>query len=100
MKGTKGQTGDGVLFGKDEYRTYTGYDGLIRDVTCYAERIRDRAWEQLKDHYPTQPGETPIAWLWARTATCPNPACGIETILTTSWWLLKKKGDLAWTTHR
>ena len=27
---------------------------------------------------------------------CPNPACGVRTVLSTSWWLSKKKGDLAW----
>src|SRR6476660_9265336 len=41
-------------------------------------------------------GERPVAWLWARTAHCPNPACGIETILATTWWLNKKRGELAW----
>lgn len=95
-KGSKSGDATAALFGDGEVKTYTGYDGLIRDVTYYAEQIRDRAWEKLKDHYPSQPGETPIAWLWARTAICPNPACGIETVLTTSWWLSKKKGDLAW----
>lgn len=34
--------------------------------------------------------------MWVRTATCPNPACGIVTPLTTSWWLSKKKQNLAW----
>jgi len=77
-------------------RIYDGYNGLVRDVTYWAEQIRDQAWAQIKDVYPSRSGETPIAWLWARTAPCPNPACGIETILTTSWWLSKKKGDLAW----
>ena len=76
--------------------TYEGYDGLIRDVTYYAEQIRDNAWEQLKAFYPSQPGETPIAWLWGRTAKCPNPACGLETVLTTTWALSSKSGDLAW----
>lgn len=86
-----------VLFtASGKAKSYGEYDGLSCDVTYYAEQIRDQAWAQLKDHYPSQPGETPIAWLWARTAICPNPACGIETVLTTSWWLSKKKGDLAW----
>jgi putative DNA methylase len=74
----------------------TGYDGLtgvVRDVTYYAERIRHEAWNRLQAFYPSQPGETPVAWLWARTAPCPNPACGVETVLTTSWWLSKKKGS-------
>jgi putative DNA methylase len=79
-------------------KAYSGYEGLIRDVTYYADQIRDQAWEQIGEYYPAQPGETPIAWLWARTAICPNPACGIETVLTTSWWLSKKAGELAWIT--
>lgn len=78
------------------FKTYLGYEGLVRDVTYYAEQIREAAWEQLKVHYPSPPGETPIAWLWARTVNCSNPACGEETILTTSWWLSKKDGALAW----
>ena len=92
-KGTKKQL---QLDSGDHPVIYSGYDGLIRDVTYYAEQIREQAWEQLKDYYPAQPGETPVVWLWARTVQCPNPACRIETVLTTSWWLSKKKGDLAW----
>lgn len=76
--------------------TEAGLPGLASDVGYYAERIRDKAWQALSDYYPIPAGETPVAWIWARTATCPNPACGIETILTTSWWLSKKKGELAW----
>jgi len=37
-----------------------------------------------------------IAWLWARTVTCPNPACQAEMPLTNKWWLSKKKGREAW----
>jgi putative DNA methylase len=33
-----------------------------------------------------------IAWLWARTIPCPNPACGINMPLLRSWWIGKKKG--------
>lgn len=77
-------------------RTYSRYDGLKQDVSYYAELVRAQAWDQLKQHYPIGEGETPVAWLWARTARCPNPACRIETVLTTSWWLSKKKNDLAW----
>ena len=39
---------------------------------------------------------TVIAWIWARTVTCPNPACGIEMPLARSWWLGKKKGKEAY----
>ena len=89
-------TARGEIPGAATPHTFTGHDGLIRDVTYYANRIRDQAWNQLQSHYPSQAGETPVAWLWARTAKCPNPTCRLETVLTTSWWLSKKSGDLAW----
>lgn len=39
---------------------------------------------------------TLIAWLWARTVTCPNPACGATMPLAASYWLSKKKHRQAW----
>ena len=39
---------------------------------------------------------TVIAWLWARTVTCPNPACGAQMPLVRSFELSKKKGKQAW----
>ncbi len=41
-------------------------------------------------------GETVIAWLWARTVKCPNPACGVQMPLVRSFDLSKKKGRRAW----
>lgn len=71
--------------------------GLAEDVRRYGEWMRDRAEEEIGHLYPkaTLPGggEAPvIAWIWARTVRCPNPACGIEMPLVRSWWLSKKKG--------
>ena len=43
---------------------------------------------------------TAIAWIWARSVTCPNPACGIEMPLVRSWWLGKKKGKEAYIVPR
>lgn len=80
----------------DAQTPFTGLDGLVRDVEFHAERIRQAAIDRLRDAFPKTPGEVPVAWLWARTVPCTNPACGVETILTTTWWLSKKKGDLAW----
>jgi putative DNA methylase len=39
---------------------------------------------------------TVIAWIWARTVKCPNPACGCETPLVHSFGLSKKKGKEAY----
>jgi putative DNA methylase len=36
-----------------------------------------------------------IAWTWARTVTCPNPACGAEIPLA-STWLSKTKATPTW----
>jgi putative DNA methylase len=76
--------------------TWKGTAGLAADVRYYGQWIRDRAWERIGHLYPELEGETVIAWLWARTVKCPNPACGAELPLVTSYWLSKKKGQQAW----
>ena len=74
--------------------------GLAEDVRRYGGWIRDEAERRIGDSYPKAllpdgSSGTVIAWLWARTVTCPNPACGIELPLVRSWWLGKKKGKEA-----
>jgi putative DNA methylase len=39
---------------------------------------------------------TVIAWLWARTVKCPNPACSCQMPLVRSFQLSTKKGKEAW----
>ena len=39
---------------------------------------------------------TVIAWIWARTVKCPNPTCGCEMPLASSFVLSKKKRKEAW----
>ncbi len=75
--------------------------GLAEDVRRYGGWMRERAQERIGHLYP--PAKLPdgstapvIAWIWARTATCPNPACGIEMPLTSKWRLGKKKGKEAY----
>ena len=41
-------------------------------------------------------GMTVIAWLWARTVKCPNPACGATMPLVRSFHLSTKAGKKAW----
>lgn len=75
----------------------SAYEGLAQDLTHYATLVGARAIAELGSAYPTSGSEvTPIAWIWARTMICPNPACGNSTVLTTSWWLSKKTGRKAW----
>ncbi|TXH45532.1 MAG: DUF1156 domain-containing protein [Actinobacteria bacterium] len=75
--------------------------GLAEDVRRYGAWMRDEAERRIGHLYPkaTLPDGTKanvIAWIWARTVTCPNPACGIEMPLVRSWWLGKKKGKEAY----
>lgn len=83
--------------------TWPGATGLAEDVRRYGSWMRDEAEKRIGHLYPkvTLPVEhggeaTVIAWLWARTVTCPNPACGAEMPLVRSFELSKKKGKQAW----
>ncbi|WP_068492370.1 DUF1156 domain-containing protein [Pseudoclavibacter helvolus] len=75
--------------------------GLTEDVRRYGEWMRDEAFRRVGDMYPKAKlsdgtEASVIAWIWARTVTCPNPTCGIDTPLVRSWWLGKKKGKEAY----
>ncbi len=77
--------------------TYRGAQGLAEDVRYYGQWMRERAEARIGHLYPKGPnGETVIAWLWARTVTCPNPACGATMPLVRSFALSTKKGKEAW----
>ncbi|WP_239657042.1 DUF1156 domain-containing protein [Mycobacterium riyadhense] len=75
--------------------------GLAEDVRRYGQWMRDEAEKRIGHLYPKATvadgsQATVIAWIWARTVTCPNPACGIAMPLVRSWWLGKKKGKEAY----
>lgn len=74
----------------------TGLDAFVGDVLALAGLIRTRVANAVASTYGDAGGNGEVAWLWARTVTCPNPACGTSTVLSTTWWLSKRKGDLAW----
>jgi putative DNA methylase len=95
-------------------RKWTRAQGLAEDVQYYANWMLKEAQVQLGSTYPQieitkdmaaerrdllhQVGNklTVIAWLWARTIRCPNPACGGEIPLIGSYWLCQKKDKKAW----
>lgn len=78
--------------------------GLAEDVRYYGEWMKQEAYNRIGHLYPKVrvPREqgggeaTVIAWIWARTVKCPNPACGCEMPLASSFVLSKKKGKEAW----
>lgn len=80
--------------------------GLAEDIRRYAAWMGQQARERIGYLYPDatiideRNGKTStastIAWIWARTVTCPNPACSVEMPLVRSWWLRNKKGREAY----
>jgi putative DNA methylase len=74
---------------------------LLEDIprigVQFPEKLRDVgaeivafAEQHLSEFFPPDPdGSRPIAYLWAKTATCDN--CGAEIPLISSFWLSKKR---------
>lgn len=80
---------------------WKGAAGLAEDVRYYGEWMKQEACKRIGHLYPKAKLEdgseaTVIAWIWARTVKCPNPACGCEMPLVRSFTLSKKKGHEAW----
>jgi putative DNA methylase len=94
-----------------------GAEGLAEDVRYYGKWMRDEAEKQIGNLYPkvkitpellkTNEGLckqglkigdelTVIAWLWARSVKCPNPACGCQMPLVRSFALSTKKSNPVW----
>ncbi|MEB3219821.1 MAG: DUF1156 domain-containing protein [Nostocales cyanobacterium 94392] len=88
----------------ENLQSYFGAQGLAEDVRYYGQWMRDEAFKRIGHLYPkvNLPQEhgggeaTVIAWLWARTVKCPNPACGCQMPLVRSFKLSTKKGKEAW----
>ena len=88
----------------DHSKTWKGAQGLAEDVRYYGQWMRDEAEKRIGHLYPKikLPKEqgggeaTVIAWLWARTVKCPNPACGAQMPLIRSFWLSTKPGQKDW----
>jgi putative DNA methylase len=76
---------------------WRGAAGLAEDVGRYGSWVRDEAEKQIGYLYPrvkvgdaTNEDAVVVAWLWARTVTCPNPACRAVMPLVRSFWLSTK----------
>lgn len=78
--------------------------GLANDIRYYGGMLKALAYEAIGNLYPKvdipktfgSGKATVIAWLWARTVKCPNPACGCIMPLVRSFTISKKKGKEAY----
>jgi adenine-specific DNA methylase len=68
-----------------------GRPGDLADhVRWWGEWVLEHARQELAPYYPTVNGQPTVAYLWARTVPCPDPACGAEVPLLKTLWLCKK----------
>ena len=93
MSGGKGK--------KKQRLPWRGTSGLADDIRYYGAWMREKAFQHIGDFYPKAKlpdgsEATVIAWLWARTIPCPNPACGVQMPLLKTFQLSKKKNNEHW----
>ncbi len=87
-----------------EENVWKGASGLAADVRYYGAWMQAEAERRIGQRYPkvTLPkhqgaGEaTVVAWIWARTVVCSNPACGGLVPLVRSFSLSTKQGAETW----
>lgn len=112
------EQGDGKEKQKDLWnKEWKGAQGLAEDVRYYGKWMRDEAFKRIGLLYPKakitaeilkerpdlkaqglKPGDelTVIAWIWARTVKCPNPACGARMPLAKTFVLSKNNVVKQW----
>jgi putative DNA methylase len=63
---------------------------LAFDVEYYARQMLAGAEKEIGQYYPKVNGKKPIAYYWARVATCSNPSCKAEVPLLRSLYVCDK----------
>lgn len=93
-----------ALYGKEGIKLYTENFGgmptgnveipnrLSFDVEYYAKKLLAMTEAEVGHLYPAdEKGNKPIAYYWARTATCSNPSCKAEVPLLKQFYLANTK---------
>ena len=91
----------GMFTGTGRGRTrvpWKGTVGLADDIRYYGAWMREKAYERIGHLYPKAElpdgtSATVVAWLWARTVPCANPACGIHMPLMKTFQLSKERNQ-------
>ena len=65
---------------------------LINELSRWGNIIEERVKNDVEDLYPSGSEQGSIvAYIWSKTVSCSNPACGAEIPLLRQLWLEKKK---------
>lgn len=64
---------------------------LAEHVRFWGHWVLEQARAELEPYYPLVNGKPAVAYLWARTVPCPDPACGAEVPLLKTLWLGTKE---------
>lgn len=79
---------------------WTDGQGFVEDIRYYGKLLKEEAIKVVGSNYPKikygGSSYNPIAWIWTRTVKCPNPACGCEMPLASTFILSTKKGKEAY----
>ena len=90
---------EGIKMAQEDERNIT-FDGkcyhipnrLAFDVEFYANKILAETEKEVGYLYPAdEKGNKPVAYYWARTAKCSNPACGADVPLLKQFYLANTK---------
>ena len=94
----------GMFTGKSSKKKsppWKGPAGLADDIRYYGAWMREEAHKRIGHLYPNVQlsdgtSTTVVAWLWARTVPCINPACGLHMPLVQTFQLSRKKRNQHW----
>lgn len=79
----------------------SGKNVLADDFAEWAEWVRGYAEPLLSKVFPTDSrSRKPAIYFWARTMSCPNPTCGLEMPLVSSFWIARSTRRTAWAEWR
>ncbi len=72
-------------------KPYVVQNPLAEDVRRWGEWVLEETRKEIGHLYEDPEGHTIVGYIWARTAKCPNPACGAEMPMLRQTWLANKK---------
>lgn len=83
---------------KLHHQTVRG-EGLATDIRHYGRLLKEHAEKAIGHLYPPvtigRSRLAPLTYIWARSVTCRNPACGVRTPLVRSF-VLRSRGTKIW----